>query len=304
MNRQIKGSLFVFLGACSFGILSTIVKISYDRGFTLGEITGSQALFGVFLLWILYFFQRIFFQNRKKSGSDVLEKKATAWWQVALAGIFSGAVSILYYQCVKLLPASVAIILLMQYIWMTVLLEMFIYRKKPTRIQLLAIVFVLVGTVPAAGVFGDEVVLNAEGIIFGLLSAFAYAVFILVNGRVGNDLPTLKKSALMMTGSCVMIFILFPPVYLFNGVLWNTELLYLGLLLAVFGTFIPPWFFATGVPQAGVALSSILSAAELPVAVLVSHMVLYEPVESLRWTGVFLILASIVLPHLKRLRRR
>ena len=56
MNQnKFTGGIFVFLGACSFGVLSTIVKNAYEEGYTLGQITGSQAFLGMVILWVLYF---------------------------------------------------------------------------------------------------------------------------------------------------------------------------------------------------------------------------------------------------------
>jgi len=42
---MLKGILLVFFGACSFGILSTFVKLAYHDGYTLGDVTGAQAFF-------------------------------------------------------------------------------------------------------------------------------------------------------------------------------------------------------------------------------------------------------------------
>jgi drug/metabolite transporter (DMT)-like permease len=47
--------LFVLVGACSFGLLSTFVKKAYESGFNVSEVVGSQNLFGVIMLWILVF---------------------------------------------------------------------------------------------------------------------------------------------------------------------------------------------------------------------------------------------------------
>jgi drug/metabolite transporter (DMT)-like permease len=44
----------VFAGACSFGILSTFVKLAYREGYTAAEISFTQALAGMVVLWILY----------------------------------------------------------------------------------------------------------------------------------------------------------------------------------------------------------------------------------------------------------
>lgn len=296
---MLKGILLVFFGACSFGILSTFVKLAYHEGYTLGDVTGAQAFFGAVILWVLFFFQ-----SRTAAYKAKEIKIVTPWWKMVLAGTCTGFVSIFYYQCVKLVPNSVAIILLMQFIWISILLEFLIFRKKPSGIQLAAILLVLGGTVLASGMVETNIsVINLTGIGFGLLAALCYAGFLMLSGRIGNEYPPLKKSALMITGACILIFIIFPPAFLINGAL-EGSLLKWGLIIAVFGTVIPPLFYAEGVPRIGTAVSSILSAAELPVAVMMAGFVLQEQVSFLRWVGVAVILSAMVLPNLKYLKRR
>ncbi|MCZ4225175.1 EamA family transporter [Pedobacter rhodius] len=294
---MLKGILLVFFGACSFGILSTFVKLAYHDGYSLGDVTGTQAFFGAVILWVLFFFQS---RTSKVKNKEI--KLITPWWKMVLAGTCTGLVSVFYYQSVKLVPNSVAIILLMQFIWMSILLEFIIYKKKPAGLQFLSILLVLTGTVLASGMVEANIEsLSLKGIGFGLLAAISYAGFLLLSGRIGNEYPALKKSALMISGACILIFILFPPMFLFNGAL-NGSLLKWGLIISIFGTVIPPLFYAEGVPRIGTALSSILSAAELPVAVMMAGFVLQEQVSLLRWIGVCVILSAMVLPNLKYLK--
>ena len=296
---MLKGILLVFFGACSFGILSTFVKLAYHEGYTLGDVTGAQAFFGAVILWVLFFFQ-----SRTSAYKAKEVKMITPWWKMVLAGTCTGFVSIFYYQCVKLVPNSVAIILLMQFIWISILLEFLIFKKRPSGIQLAAILLVLGGTVLASGMVETNISeINLTGIGFGLLAALCYAGFLMLSGRIGNEYPPLKKSALMITGACILIFIIFPPAFLINGAL-EGSLLKWGLIIAVFGTVIPPLFYAEGVPRIGTAVSSILSAAELPVAVMMAGFVLQEQVSFLRWVGVAVISSAMVLPNLKYLKRR
>lgn len=299
MNRnKLAGGIFVFLGACSFGVLSTIVKNAYAEGYSLGEVTGSQAFLGMVILWALYFLRKVFTGKAKSSRTEERPARPTAWWKVSFAGIFTGLVGIFYYQCVKLLPASIAIILLMQYLWISMLLETILFRKKPRRLQIIAASVVLAGTLFAGGIFNDAVTLNLKGIGFGLLAALSYAIFLMASGRVGNDLPVLKKGALMITGSCMATWIIFPPLFLLNGV-FLAGLYKWGLALALLGTVIPPLFFSFGMPRTGVSLGAILSAAELPVAVVSSRWILQEDVRPLQWMGVALILFAIVMTNVK-----
>ena len=211
---MLKGILLVFFGACSFGILSTFVKLAYHEGYTLGDVTGAQAFFGAVILWILFFFQSRTSQYKAKEITII-----TPWWKMVLAGTCTGLVSVFYYQCVKLVPNSVAIILLMQFIWMSILLEFIIFKKKPSTLQFLAILLVLGGTVLASGMIETNIgSLNLTGIGFGLLAAISYAGFLMLSGKIGNEYPPLKKSALMITGACILIFIIFPPgCYSFNN---------------------------------------------------------------------------------------
>src|SRR5690606_8433596 len=122
--EKIKGVITVFLGAASFGILSTFVKKAYAQGFTLGEVVGIQALFGMLLLWLLMFI--VWVVNKSYFSRHA---SRTPKWTILVSGISTGAVSILYYKCVQLVPASLAIVLLMQYIWLGQFIE-FIFFKE------------------------------------------------------------------------------------------------------------------------------------------------------------------------------
>lgn len=297
MNERIKGGILVLLGAVSFGFLSTIVKFAYANGYTLGEITGSQAFTGMIILWLAYWISSSI-KKKKNENISHEDKITTKWWKVSFAGIFTGLVGIFYYQCVKLLPASIAIILLMQYLWISIIIEALAFKKKPTKKQLILLGIVFIGTFLAGGIFSEEVVLNIEGIIYGLLAATSYAIFLIASGRVGNDLPVLKKSALMITGSCVATFMIFPPLFFFNGV-YIGGLFFWGLALALLGTVIPPYFFSYGIPRVGVSIGAIISAAELPTATLSSALILQESVDTFKWIGVGLILLSIIATNIK-----
>lgn len=291
---MIKNALLVLIGACSFGILSTFVKLAYGEGYTLEEVTGVQVFFGMLILWILFFLGKktgMINKERPKKGKDAV-------WKLIVSGFSTGLVSITYYKCVELVPASLAIILLMQFVWIGILIEFLIFKSKPSRPQLYSMILVLGGTILAAGLFNQQQLeLSLSGVLFGLLAATFYSVFLIVNSRLGNGYSPVQKSALMLTGSCILIFIIFPPAFLFNGALAGS-LWQWGILLAVFGTVIPPLFFAIGVPKIGVTVSSIISAAELPVAVAMSYFVLAEKVSAIQWIGVMIIVSAIVFSNL------
>ncbi|WP_143307996.1 EamA family transporter [Chitinophaga vietnamensis] len=288
-----KGIVLVLLGACSFGILSTIVKLGYQQGFTLGELCSVQAGFGMLALWIIHWLSR-------RPTMGLRDKDARTCF---ILGSSTGLVSITYYQSVQYIPASLGIILLMQFTWMSMLAEWLIYKKRPNAIQWIAVICILGGTLLAGGILNSgPAQVDIRGIGFGLLAALFYTVFIVVSGRVGQSLTPVLKSAWIVTGAFVIITILFPPLYLVNGRFLGSELWLWGLPLAAFGTVLPPFLFSKGMPQTGVALGAILSAAELPVATTAATVMLHERVTMLQVAGVIIILSAIALANLKRRR--
>ncbi len=287
--EKLKGAIAVFIGASSFGLLSTFVKKAYAQDYTLGQVTGVQAIFGMIILWMVY----LFIQLLNPKANERFSRKSNKW-KIVISGISTGLVSLVYYKCVQLVPASLAIVLLMQYIWIGTLIEFIIFKNRPSGRQLIGIAIVLIGTVFATGLLEHGIdKLNWTGIIYGLLAATAYAVFLIVNGRVGNDYPPIQKSALMVTGSCIMICCIFPPAFLISGALGDSIWHY-GLILSFFGTVTPPLLFAYGIPKIGYSLSGILSSAELPVATAMSYFILKEAVSPIQWVGVLLILATVI----------
>ncbi|NGF58186.1 EamA family transporter [Parapedobacter sp. SGR-10] len=284
--ERFRGAIAVFIGAASFGILSTFVKLAYAENFTLGEVTGVQVLFGTIILWSLYGLYA--FKNKEAYP------KKTNKIKILLTGISTGAVSILYYKCVELVPASIAIVLLMQFIWISALIDLVVFKQKPSKKQFWGIAGILLATLLATGVFEASIkTINPWGIVYGMLAAMAYAIFIIVNGKVGNDYPPIQKSALMVTGACIFVFTVLQPAELIF-LESDSRIMYYGLLLSLFGTVLPPLLFAYGIPKIGISLGSILSAVELPVAVLMSYTILSEPVSLLQWVGVVGILAVVV----------
>lgn len=293
-----KYSFLVFLGAASYGILSTIAKLSYSAGFSASDATSGQMVFGVAMLWTI-----VFFLEQKKSTKKAPKKEAL---NLMLMGIPVALTSIFYYQSVQLLPASIAILLLFQFTWIGILFEAISKKELPSIAKVISAIILLGGTVLASGVLETGIEgFSTKGIIYGLLASVSYALFIFFNGKTNIEVSSAKKTAWMLTGATLLTVIVYPPVFLFNGAISQGFLLY-GLPLALFGAVIPPFLFAIGIPKIGVGLSSIINATELPVAVMASSLVLGELVTSSQWTGVSVILLAMIIPNLveKKIKKR
>jgi len=279
--------LFVFLGGCSYGILSTFVKLAYAAGFTVKEVTGGQYLIGSLIIWIIVLMTK----KHKTSKNQAIK--------LLLSGIPFGLTGVFYYQSLQTLHASLAIIFLFQYIWIGSLLEMIFYKTKPSKEKLLSIGILLAGSLLAAGITSETSIhISWQGIAWGLLAALTFATFIFLSGTVGHNTEPLLKSALLSTGGLIIVFIIFPPVYLVDVPVLIGVTQY-GLILGIFGAVLPPLLFSIGMPKVGPGLGTILTASELPVAVLMSALILNEYVGVWQWFGVALILGGIMVSNVK-----
>lgn len=290
MTRYI---LMVFAGACSFGILSTFVKLAYRSGYTPAEISVTQAFTGMLVLWILLWIYR-----KNKAAMSARE-----WGWLLLTGVCIGFTSFVYYVSVAYIPASVAIVILMQFTWIGLLLEWCLFGKRPSLLQLITTVLILVGTWLGSGLAtGSTVPVAFKGLLFAGASAFLYAIYVIANSRVGKQLHPLQKSAVMMMGSTMGI-LLVNIVSLIDSTHFDLGLLKWALFLGLFGTIIPPLLFAKGIPKVGAGISAVIMTAELPVAIICSHILLREPVNGWQWAGVALMLLSMLLLNAPKLRR-
>ncbi|MFD2332730.1 DMT family transporter [Cohnella sp. GCM10020058] len=284
--------LYILLGAVSYGLLSTFVKSAYAAGFRTDQVVGSQVLLGALMILLLWLASAKFSLRTALNGLS-----PRVLFMLLPIGLCVGGTSMLYYAALRYIPASIAIVLLFQFTWMGVLIEAVLERKRPGAEKLLALAVVLAGTLMSGGILdGGWRQFTVLGIVFGLLSALTYALFITLSGRTAPGVAPLTRSTFTVVMAAVFILSVYPPACVSDGSLGGGLALW-GCLLAFFGVVIPPLCFAIGTPKVGGGLASILSAAELPVAIVMSAVVLQERVTGLQWAGVPVILVGVALPE-------
>lgn len=285
--------IIVALGAISYGTLTSFAKIAYGQGYSAGEITFAQAFLGAIILWSVVTFKNI------KKGSFRL-----TWnWKLLLAGTTMGFSAYCFYLSVKYIPVSLAIVLLMQVSWISNLAEWLVFKKKLSILEIMASVIIVGGTVLAGNLLNTkDLNFSLTGIGLALSSAFLYTLYVLFTSRLGNETPMFEKSALMTTGSAMMILLInFPSIATSTHL--DLGLLKWGMFLAVFGTVIPPICFTTGMPKIGAGLSSILLTLELPAVVFCAHIILGEQVTILQVIGIGIMIGAIVWLNLVKAKK-
>lgn len=289
-NSILKGVFLVGLGATSYGMLATFVKLAYKENYTTAEVTSSQFIYGILGMLLINAFQKL------KKKEDVVKAKPKNIMHLMLAGTSLGMTSVFYYLAVKFIPVSIGIVLLMQTVWMGVLLEWFLDKKAPSLQKVVSVGIVLLGTALATNLFSKSLTLDWRGIMWGMLAAASFTTTMFTANRIALGISSAQRSLYMLLGGAIIVFgfSLATQVTAFNLGIFTKW----GIVLSLFGTIIPPILMNAGFPHTGIGLGSIVSSLELPVSVMMAFVILNETVVFSQWVGIILIILAIVIMNL------
>ena len=289
-NNVLKGVFLIALGATSYGMLATFVKLAYKDGYTTAEVTSSQFIYGILGVLLINLFQKLVNKEKAQKASS------KNIFQLMVAGTSLGMTSVFYYLCVKYIDVSIAIVLLMQTVWMGVLLEWILDKKRPSTQKIISVIIVLFGTFLATKLYEFTIQLDWRGIFWGILAAASFTTTMFTANKVALGISSAQRSLYMLLGGAVIVFTFsaFTQVGSLNIEIFKNY----GLFLALFGTIIPPILLNAGFPKTGLGLGSIVASLELPVSVLMAFLILNEEVVFWQWSGIALIILAIVIMNL------
>ncbi len=291
-NNLLKGVLLVGSGASSYGMLATFVKLAYQENYTTAEVTTAQFVYGIIGLLLINLFQKV-----KNNNTIKATKKER--FQLMFAGTSLGLTSVFYYLAVKYIPVSIAIVLLMQTVWMGVILEMILEKKLPSKQKTIAVFIVLIGTLLATNILKNNLNIDWRGIIWGMLAAASFTTTMFTANKIAIGISSAQRSLYMLFGGAIIVFCF--AIFTQNTPFQFEIFMKWGIVLALFGTIIPPILMNAGFPKTGLGIGSIVSTLELPVSVLMAYIILNESVVATQWVGILLIIFAIVFMniHLK-----
>ncbi len=283
----------VLTGAMCYGVLAAFIKIGYSRGLASSTMSGAQFIVGTILLWGFAIWRR----------RHIQKPSPTAVFKLLALGTLMGMTGSLYTACMQIVPVSVAVVLLFQFVWIGVLYEWLFQRARPDRVTLLSVAISMTGAVCAAGVLDGQLAqLSPLGIVLGIGSAFSHAGTLYASGKIATEVSPWLRGPLMATGALLLVLLvmlLFPPVFITTGVSWS-GFWPLALIIGLLGMLVPTLCFMFGAPRISTGLATLLGSVQLPVSVLLAWLAFAEPISVLQWMGVSFILAGIAVAQWKR----
>jgi len=300
---EISGIIFVIIAAIGFASKGILVKLTLAEGVSIPAQMlwryGTASI--IFILFILLKYKKHNIFNHSKKSI----------YTIFLAGFF-GCYLATYadYRGLELLEATISRFILFTFPVFVILINSAIEKKFPPKRQIIAMLFIQVGMYFLLIIETESIDdLNIEGILWGLLAAFIYAVYLILMHK------STKTFSSIVASSYIVIFAFFVTLMEFQiADRWEEELyindnaFWLLMLTAFIATFLPITLMAEGIKRLGSSRASIISTSSPFLTIIMAYIFLEEIMTSYQMLGGVIIFISVIILErkipAKRLWRR
>lgn len=278
-----KGYFYGIATSMTFGMIPLFTLPLMTKGMNYDSILFYRFLFATIALGIML----------KVTGQSYrIEKKDVP--VLILLGCFYTASAMFLFWGYDFMGAGVATALHFTYPVFVTLLMFFIFKEKTSWLTWIAI-FMAVAGVGTISIKGSELAMDWRGLVIVLISAVAYASYILtVNKSRVRDMNGRKLAFYVF----IVSTILFAVKASFSGGIQKVPdgISYLNLvLLAVLPTVVSNITLVLAVRHIGGTLTSVLGAMEPVTAVLIGTLVFKEEFTLQNGLGVALIIVAVTM---------
>jgi drug/metabolite transporter (DMT)-like permease len=280
----------VVVSAISFGTLSIFAKLAYSAGLGTEQLLAFRFVLAALGMLLLAFVigQNPFRLSRRQATS-----------LLAVGGVMYTAQALTYFIALRTLPASLCVLIVYIYPSLVVIGAWIFLGRRVSRWHVGALVASFAGVILLVG--GAQFQLGV-GLIFAFIAPLMYTAFILVSERVMTAVPPVAASAVMMSGTAVVL----SAIAAAQGqlVLPSTaDSWAISVGIAVVPTMIAISLFLAGLPRIGAARASLISTLELVVTVVLAILLLGDRFSPLEAVGGVLVLGAVVVVQAAHLWR-
>jgi len=220
-------------------------------------------------------------------------------WRIVLLGATLGAAQTLcFWESLKTLETSIAVLLFYTYPAVTLVLDRLIVKQPIRPVAVLCIAMILGGAalITLPGLRGGTI--DLRGLFWAIPSPLIYSLYLAINSRLLRHYPPLIGAGGLFLGMAIT----FSAIALFLGLDMpaHPASWVLIVLIALGPGALTMTLFSYSVPKLGATGFAILANAELVTVVVIGTLVLGEEITPGRAIGGLLIVAGIVTHALAR----
>lgn len=289
LSEKTKGIACGILSAICYGMNPLGALNLYAENLSTTSVLFYRFGFAILILALIMGVKRISFRINKK---ELLI--------LSSLGVLFAVSSLSLFMSFLYMPAGVASTLLFTHPIMVALIMALVFKERITSVVVFSIALAF-GGVCLLYYSGEGIVLNTMGVILVLLSAFSYALYMIVVNKSSINLPTFKVTfyALIFCWICVSLFSFSDESFTIQP-LTNFNQLFYVLLLSVVTTVMSLCLMNVAVMILGSTPTSIMGALE-PLTAVIIGVCVFDEVFSLNLAlGIVLILLSVMLIILQK----
>ncbi|MBC7711808.1 MAG: DMT family transporter [Rhizobacter sp.] len=281
-SRQLGFIQIILSGAC-FGALGFFGKKAFENSIAPGELLALRYSISAIItgLIILLTNPKSLILNRFHLLSSIM------------LGIFGYALfSSLFFMALTGLSASLTVLLLYTYPVMVAVLSQFILKERLGKLGVYALIVVSIGM--TCLVWGEWAVSSTEFLLYGIGSAFFYALYIMYSRKYLRDIPAMPSSFYVQLGAGVCLSLIhFHNIDRPKEILTNHTVLIFSM--AIICSLMAMTLFLAGLRRISSSEASILSTTEPLFGVLIASLFLGEKLALIQMAGGVLILIGMIL---------
>lgn len=290
---QLQGVILVALAALFFSAKAIFVKLAYQYSVdtvTLMTLRMAFSLpFYLVLGWLM-------------TPSNQVPLAGGDYVKVILVGVCGYYLASLFdLNGLQYISASFERLILYLYPTMVLLISAFIFRKKVTRKEMIALVS---GYCGIAVIFLYDQSIEGDDIVFGtvqvMLSAFTFAIFIVGSGHLGPKVGAVRFTTIAMIAASFAIAVHFLLTQPISALRVETEVYWIAFAIALVSTVIPTYLMSAGINKIGANQGALVGALGPVCTMIMAYFVLGEVLTWVHLVGMLMVLASVASLTLKK----
>jgi len=284
-NQKLLGSfLIVFASAC-FAMVPFMAKTTYDEGANaLGMLSARFAMSAIMMVILRFVLVRDTPWPRKQLLPDLLS--------LGFVGIT--ICSLTYFTAIRDIDTSLAIVIFYCNPVMVVLASWVIYKKKPSKSIVYALIFTMVGVGITTGEIGGG---SSHAVMLVLISSFAYAFYALGCSRSLKHTDMFTGVTFVNIGAALgfNLYALVSPGGMKPDYPDTTKGWLVIVALAIVGTVFPTSTFFMGLKRIGTNMTSIFTTSEPVFGIACGILILNEHLSLNRVIGAAFVIGALLM---------
>ncbi|MDR2871970.1 MAG: DMT family transporter [Xanthomonadaceae bacterium] len=282
------GIVLAGLGAIAFSGKAIIVKLAFRYGVDAVTLLALRMLVALPLFVMMAIWS---------SGRATQALSHSDYWKIVVLGVLGYYLaSFLDFEGLRYITATLERLILYLTPTIVLLIGVVIFRRRVTRIQIIALLISYAGVTLA---FGHDIRVGGSNIALGSLlvfgSALVYAIYLVGSGELVMHVGAVRLTA--YAGSvasvfCIAQFFLLRPL---DALQLPYQVYVLSLLNGTICTVLPILLVMLAVARIGPALASQVGMIGPVSTIVLSFSLLHEPMEGVQIIGTILVLSGVLM---------